>query len=214
MPKTEATAELVVIEESGPPGRKAEDLPALILLSGPAAAQAWTHFVDGKARNDHTRRAYSRAVRHFLAWCESQGLELRRIMAGDVGRYVSQLSGGAAKKNATPAALRRYYRLLVERHICPINPASEAETDRCEVVDDKTPEITDAQFRAFLAVIDSTTLLGLRDQLIIKTLAYTRARAGAVAGVEREHLYEARVQWMRHLDKQRSKSGEFPWPMT
>jgi integrase/recombinase XerD len=131
-------------------------------------------------------------------------------MAGDVGRYLRQLSGGAAKKKATLAALRRYFRLLVERHICLINPAAEAETDRYEIVEGKTPEITDAQFRALLAVIDSTTLTGLRDQLIIKTLAYTGARVGAVAGLRRDHFYQARDQWMLHFDEKRGKSREIP----
>ena len=202
--------ELAIIENGGPPGRGRDELPALVVRAGGPAAQAWSDFFDGKVRNGHTRRAYSRSVRHFLAWSEAQGLELARIMAGDVGRYLSQLSGGAAKKKGTLAALRRYFRLLVERHVCLINPAAEAETERYDVVEGKTPEITDAQFRALLAAIDTTTLVGLRDRLIIKTLAYTGARVGAVAGLERHHFYEAPGQWMFHFDEKRGKSREIP----
>lgn len=183
--------DLVIIEESGPPGRRTVELPALVVRAGGAAAQAWTDFFDSKVRNDHTRRAYERSVRHFLAWSEAQGLELARIMAGDVGRYLRQLSGGPAKKKGTLAALRRYFRVLVERHVCLINPATEAETDRYDVVEGKTPEITDGQFRTLLAAIDATTLIGMRDSLLIKTLAYTGARVGAVAGLQRHHFYEA-----------------------
>src|SRR4051794_8633058 len=117
--------ELVIVEPSGPPGRRVEDLPALVVRAGGPAAQAWADFFDGKVRNRHTRRAYGRSVRHFLAWAEAEGLELPRIRAGDVGRYLSQLSGGAAKKKGTLSALRRYFRVLVERHICLINPAAE-----------------------------------------------------------------------------------------
>jgi integrase/recombinase XerD len=201
--------ELVIIERGAAPGQR-DKLPALVVRAGRPAAQAWTDFFDGKVRNGHTRRAYVRAVRHFLQWSEAQGLELPRIMAGDVGRYLSQLSGGAAKKKGTLAALRRYFRILVERHICLINPAAEAETERYEIVEGKTPEITDKQFRALLASIDTGTLVGLRDQLIIKTLAYTGARVGAVAGLEREHYYEARDQWMLHFDEKRGKSREIP----
>jgi integrase/recombinase XerD len=201
--------DLIIIEQSGPPGRRAE-LPALVERAGGPAAQAWTDFFDGKVRNGHTRKAYQRAVRHFLAWCEQEGLELPRIRAGDVGRYLSQLAGGAAKKKGTLAALRRYFRLLVERHICLINPAAEAETVRYDVVEGKTPEITDAQFRALVAAIDATTLVGLRDRLIIKTLAYTGARVGALAALQRHHYYEARDQWMLHFDEKRGKSREIP----
>src|SRR4051794_26998136 len=204
------SGELVIIERNGPPGRSPGELPALVVSAGGAATQAWTDFFDGRVRNDHTRRAYGRSVRHFLAWCEREELELHRIMAGDVGRYLSQLSGGPAKKKGTLAALRRYFRVLVERHVCLIKPAAEAETARYEIVEGKTPEITDAQFRAVLAAIDPTTLVGLRDQLIIKALAYTGARVGAVAGLERQHFYEARNQWMLHFGEKRGKSREIP----
>src|SRR5262245_66363030 len=118
--------ELAIIEQSGPPGRKTVELPALVVRAGGPAAQAWSDFFDGKVSNRHTRRAYARAVQHFLSWCEGESLELPRIMAGDVGRYLLQLSGGPAKKKATLAALRRYFRVLVGRHIGLINPASQA----------------------------------------------------------------------------------------
>src|SRR3954467_3924514 len=201
---------LVTIEQGSLPGRRAGDLPALVVKAGGPAAQAWTDFFDGKVRNRHTRKAYQHSVRHFLAWCDGEELELPRIMAGDVGRYLTQLSGGAAKKKGTLAALRRYFRMLVERHICLINPATEAETVRYDAVEGKTPEITDAQFRALLSTIDPTNLVGLRDQLIIKTLAYTGARVGAVAALQRQHYYEAPGQWMLHFDEKRGKSREIP----
>ncbi len=150
-------------------------------------------------------------MRHFLDWCEGEGLELPRIMAGDVGRYLSQLSGGPAKKKGTLAALRRYFRVLVERHICLINPAAEAETVRYEMVEGKTPEITDAQFRAILADHrPDERSSGFRDRLIIKTLAYTGTRVGAVAALQRHHYYEAPDQWMLHFDEKRGKSREIP----
>lgn len=202
--------ELAKIERSGPPGRKPEEFPALVLKAGGPARQAWTDFFDGRVRNEHTRRAYERAVKNFLTWCEREELELHRIMAGDVGRYLKQLTGGPAKQKGTLAALRRYFRVLVERHICLINPAAEAEADRYQVVEGKTPEITDGEFRALLAAIDPETLIGLRDTLIVKTLAYTGARVGAVAGLERQHFYEARGQWMLHFDEKGGKSREIP----
>lgn len=90
--------ELAIIKQGPLSGRIARELPALVVKAGGPAEHASTDFFDGKVRNDHTRRAYLRAVRHFLQWSEAGGLELPRVMAGDVGRYLSQLSGGAAKK--------------------------------------------------------------------------------------------------------------------
>lgn len=205
------SGEIVIVERPEAPSRAGEGtLPALVMKAGGPAVQAWTDFFDGKLRNSHTKKAYARSVRLFLTWCDGQNLDLPRIMPGDVGRYLSQLTGGPAKKKGTLAALRRYFRLLVERHICLINPAADVETVRYELVEGKTPEITDKQFRALLAVIDTKTLVGLRDQLIIKTLAYTGARVGAVAGLERSHYYEAPDQWMLHFDEKRGKSREIP----
>lgn len=202
--------DLVIIEQGRPPGRTTDGLPALVVRAGGPAAQAWTDFFDGKVRNRHTRKAYQQSVRHFLAWSEAEELELPRIMAGDVGRYLSQLSGGPSKKKRTLAALRRFFRVLVERHICLINPAAEAETVRYDMVEGKTPEITDAQFRAILATIDPANLVGLRDRLILQTLAYTGTRVGAVAALQKQHYYEAPGQWMLHFDEKRGKSREIP----
>src|SRR6478735_1290644 len=97
--------DLTLIEPDILPAPRARDeLPALVVQAGAAAAQVWTDFFDGKVRNRHTRKAYQQSVRHFLAWSESKELELPRIMAGDVGRYLSQLSGGPSKKKRTLAA--------------------------------------------------------------------------------------------------------------
>ena len=74
--------ELIIIDRGNAPARRGEEHPALVVQSGPAAAQAWTDFFDGKVRNRHTCKLYKPAVRHFLLWCEGQGLELHRIMAG------------------------------------------------------------------------------------------------------------------------------------
>lgn len=132
--------ELTIIEQGPPPGRKATDLPAQIVRAGGPAAQAWTDFFDGNVRNRHSRKAYRYSLRHFLDWCEGENLELPRIMARDVGRYLSELAGGHSRKKWTLAALRRYFRVLVERHICLINPAAEAETDRYDIVEGKRPK--------------------------------------------------------------------------
>ena len=202
--------ELIIIERAQPPGRRAEELPALVVRAGGPAVQAWADLFAGKIPNKHTRRNYQRYVRHFLDWCELEELELPRIMAGDVGRYLSGLSGGPNKKKLALSALRKFFRLLVQRHICLINPAAEAETDRYQVVEGKTPEITDGQFRELLATIDTKTIVGLRDLVVIKTLAYTGARVGAVAGLQRADYYEAPGQQMLHFDEKGGKSREIP----
>jgi len=202
--------ELVPVEQAQPPGRRLEEFPALVVKAGNPAVQAWLDLFEGKIPNRNTRRNYMRAVRKFLAWAENQSLELHRIMASDVGRYLSHLSGGPNKKKIALASFRKFFRFMVERHICIINPASDAETVRHEVVEGVTPEITDAQFRAILSTIDRTTLVGLRDTVIFTMLAYTASRAGAVARIQRHHYYDGAGQWMLHFDEKRGKSREIP----
>lgn len=78
---------------------------------------------------------------------------------------------------------------------------AEAETVRYDMVEGKTPEITDAQFRAFLATIDPANLVGLRDRLILQTLVYTGTQVVAVAALQREHYYKDLGQWILHFDE-------------
>lgn len=48
--------------------------PALVAAAGDRAAYRFLEFFAANIRNPHTRRAYYRAVRDFLAWCENAGV--------------------------------------------------------------------------------------------------------------------------------------------
>jgi hypothetical protein len=48
--------------------------PALNAASGESASRRFLEFFATNIRNPHTRRAYGRAVRQFLAWCDDQGI--------------------------------------------------------------------------------------------------------------------------------------------
>jgi hypothetical protein len=80
------------------------NMPTSISAAGAAAAFAWEEFFSGKLRNLHTRAAYLRAVRRFLAWAESHKLELPRIMPGMMGRYFDELPLSIPSKKLDLAA--------------------------------------------------------------------------------------------------------------
>jgi site-specific recombinase XerD len=61
--------------------------PAIIDQAGNAARFAWEEFFQGEIRNEHTRKAYTLAIRRFLEWCEERQVELVRITPGMVGQY-------------------------------------------------------------------------------------------------------------------------------
>jgi hypothetical protein len=49
-------------------------LPRLIVGAGDQTQRRFLDFFAAAIRNPHTRRAYSRAVGEFLAWCEGHGV--------------------------------------------------------------------------------------------------------------------------------------------
>ncbi|MGH7022038.1 MAG: hypothetical protein ACREEB_00455, partial [Caulobacteraceae bacterium] len=49
-------------------------LPAIVTAAGDAAQRRFLEFFAASIRNPNTRRAYSRAVGEFLAWCEGRGV--------------------------------------------------------------------------------------------------------------------------------------------
>ncbi len=162
-------------------------LPVLVVKSGTSGARAWDDFFDGKlGTHTHTRIAYERAVRYFLSWADASVSDksLGEISAGDVGRYQRGMSGGIQKKKQHLAGRRKFFNLLVERHLVFINPAAVAETERLQIVEGLTPIITDKQFRALLASRDLGTVVGLRDRAIFGVLAYTIVRGGAVGRLD------------------------------
>ncbi len=106
-------------------------------------------------------------------------------MPGHAGLYFREHEGSLATKKQHMSGVRRFFNILVERHICLLNPALAAETERYEVVERKTPEITVKQIRRLLPSIDTRSLVGVRDKTAICILMYTAARAGAVARLKR-----------------------------
>ena len=184
--------------------------PPLIASAGQAAWFAWEEFFYGKLRNEHTRRAYRRAVEQFLGWCERRGLELHGIAPRDVGWYLDQHTGSPSTKKQQLAALRHFFDGLVLRHAIMLNPAASVRGERYQVIEGKTPEITVEQARTLLASVDTAHVVGLRDRAIIAVLIYTAARIGAVSRLRMRDFYDAGDQHcLRFLDKG-GKSREIP----
>jgi len=145
-----------------------------------------------------------------LDWCDQRDFDLPRIRPGDVGDYFREHSGSISTKKQHLAALRKFFNLLVERHICLLNPAAVAELERLTVVEGKTPEITPTQITQLLHSIRLDRITARRDRTIIAILSFTGARAGAVAKLRCEDLYYTDGQWMLHFDEKGGKSREIP----
>jgi integrase/recombinase XerD len=189
---------------------KAATLPELVERAGGAARFAWDEFFYAEHHNVHTQKAYLRAVKRFLAWCEGQRVELATITPRQVGQYLVGLGGSAAKKNLALAALRGFFDRLVNRHVVILNPAASVKGVKDTVVEGKTPEISIDQARTLLASVDTGHVVGLRDRAILATLAYTACRAGAVAKLRLQDFQDDGTQYLLRFQEKGGKSREIP----
>jgi site-specific recombinase XerD len=185
-------------------------MPLAIQAAGDSAKFAWEEFFYAKIRSEHTRRAYMRAVRFFLHWCELQAIGLTQISPAHVGLYLDRIHLATASKKQILAALRQFFDGMVTRHAIVLNPALSVRTERYTVVEGKTPEITVKQARLLLQSIDTTNSIGLRDKSIISILIYTAARIGAVSQLRICDLYDAGDQYCLHFVDKGGKSREIP----
>lgn len=203
---------LEIVDERRGLTRPGGPLPTKIVEYGEPAQIAWDDFFAGSIANPHTRLAYERAVRYFLTWADEHvpDKSLPHLTAGDVGRYLKTLSGGPQKKKQHLAGLRKFFNLLVERHVVVINPAAVAQTERLHMSEGATPIITDKQVRLLLGKIDTNTVVGLRDRAIFGILLYTAARAGAVGRLDVGDYTYTGDQWMLSFREKRNKIRKIP----
>jgi integrase/recombinase XerD len=185
------------------------DAPMLIVAAGPAAGFAWDEFFGASIRNRHTRLAYLRAVRRFLAWLPA-GMALEGITPGMVGGYFDQHPGSPPSRKLELAALRGFFDRLVTRHVIILNPASSVRGERYQVLEGKTPEISIDQARRLMASMTGDSPAVLRDRAVIGCLIYTAARAGAIAKLKRKHLTYDGGQWSLRFEEKGGKSREIP----
>jgi site-specific recombinase XerD len=185
-------------------------LPVLVERAGGAARFAWDEFFYAEHHNPLTQKAYMRAVKAFLSWCDDQAIELASISPGMVGRYLVGLGGSPAKRNQHLAALRGFFDRLVNRHVCVLNPAASVKGVREQVIEGKTPEITIEQARMLLASIDASHVVGLRDRAIIATITFTGCRGGAVAKLRLRDFQDDGTQYVLRFQEKGGKSREIP----
>jgi len=185
-------------------------LPAIIEQAGPAARFAFEEFFYGRIRNPYTRRAYLHAVRQFSAYCQARGLELPRVTPADVGRHLEALSVALPTRKLHLPALRQFFDELVLPHLVLLNPAHSVRTERYQVLEGKTPEISIADARSLLRSIDVSHVVGFRDRAIIAILIYQAARVGAVARLRCGDRYASGEQDCLRFTEKGGKSREIP----
>lgn len=152
--------------------------PAAVANAGAAGMFAWDEFFIATLRNRNTRATYLRAVTRFLAWVEPAEPDLKRITPGLVGRYFDELDLAIPSKKLHLAAIRRFFDVLVQRHVVALNPALSVRNERYSVDEGRTPEIGAANARKLLESITGTEVIDLRDKALIGTLIFSAVEPG------------------------------------
>src|SRR5215213_268590 len=101
-------------------------LPALVLAAGEEAARSFLRFFIASIRNRHTRRAYARSARDFLAWCEGRDLtDVREVRIEHAAAYVELLTRSDREASSVKqgmAALRMLFGYLQLEQVVTSNP--------------------------------------------------------------------------------------------
>ena len=187
--------------------------PPSLFLPHEKASERFLDFFTVSIRNKNTRRAYYKAACRFSQWCEGGGLaELAQVKPLHVAAYIEGLQAELAKPSVKQhlAALRMLFDWLVVGHVMETNPAHAVRGPKHVVKKGRTPVLDREEARALLAVIDTSTLTGLRDRALIGTMIYTFARVGAVLQMNvGDYFTQGRRGWIR-LHEKGGKEHEAP----
>jgi site-specific recombinase XerD len=182
--------------------------PALIAAAGPQARTRFLEFFVATIRNPNTRRAYSRAVVEFLAWCEAQGVaSIADVQPLHVGTYIEVMTRDPAVSAPSIklrlAAIRRLFDWLVTGNVgLNVNPAASVRGPSHVVRVGRTPVLDPAEARQLLDSIDVSTPIGLRDRALLGLMVYSFARIGAAVGMKVEDVFvQNRRLWVRLHEK-------------
>jgi site-specific recombinase XerC len=180
-------------------------VPAPIAASGERVSLRYLKFFAANIRNPHTRRAYSRAVAEFLAWCDDQGVpSVEAVQPFHVAAWIEQQTRehAAPTAKARLAALRHLFDWLVTGQVMPVNPARSVRGSSHTVTVGKTPVLSPEEARALIVSIDITTPVGLRDRALIGLMVFSFARIGAALGMKVEDVFtQNRRLWVRLREK-------------
>ncbi len=100
------------------------------------------------------------------------------------------------------AAIKMLFDYLVTGQIVPFNPASAVRGPKYSTKRGKTPVLTAAEAKELIESIDTSTVIGLRDQALIGLMLYSFSRISAVVGMRVGDVFvQGRRTWIRLAEK-------------
>ncbi len=186
-------------------------LPALVSRAGERASWRFLEFFTVNIRNRNTRAAYGQAAGAFLRWCECRGItRIEDVQPVDVAGYIEEL--GKTRKAPTVkqhlACIRMLFDWLVTGQIIASNPAHAVRGPRHSVIKGATTVMSSQEATEFLASIDASHVVGLRDRAFIAVMTYSFARVSAVVGLKVEDYFPLKKRWWLRLNEKGGKVNE------
>ncbi|MCD6289996.1 MAG: tyrosine-type recombinase/integrase [Anaerolineae bacterium] len=164
---------------------------------------AWRDtWLDARAQNPHTRRAYERAWTDFFAFA---GVEPWQVTVTQAAAWRRQMEiGGKAPATIRQymAALSSFYRFLSQTYGFPFNPFTAKATPRPTAPSRAHPLGRD-QVQAMLGLINRDCLTGARDYALLITFLLTGRRSNEVLHMRWGDIYPDEYR--------RRGTGEYSW---
>ena len=187
-------------------------LPSIIRAQGERASRRFIEFFTANIRNRNTRMAYAHAVKKFFDWCDKRRLGLEEIDPLSVAAYIERLGVEASKPTVKQhlAAIQKLFDYLTTGGILEHNPASSVRGPKYVVKRGKTPVLSAEEARKLLDSIETTTLIGLRDRVLIGVMVYSFARVGAAVAMRVGDFFQHRKRLWLRLHEKGGKRHEVP----
>lgn len=133
-----------------------------------------------------SRIAYASDIRIFRAWLDEQGITLAQFGYDDMTRYRAHLLDSYGKATAARrfVTMRRFLNVAVDRGVLVSNPVARVKSGI--QTDDSSPHValTKTEALKLLEVVDTSTLIGIRDYAILMLLLYCGIRRAECAAIK------------------------------
>lgn len=152
--------------------------------------------VTNSLTNEHSKRAYSKALRDFFAWREENGNP--PVNKATVQQYKQTLRGRPSSINLKMSAIRKLAEEAADNNL--IDQAVANGIGRIRGVSSHGVRVgnwlTKQQAQKLLVAPDITTLKGLRDRAILAVMIGAGLRRSEVASLTFDHIQQRDGRWV------------------